>query len=533
MSTALSYSAGLPEPPLLEITIGELLRRTAAEHPAQTALIAGVHDPALRREWSYAELLAEAESLGQALLNHFEPGEHIAVWAPNIPEWIALEFAAAMAGLVLVTVNPSYQAAELKYVLNQSDSVALFMVGECRGNPMHEHWLSIQAECPAVRQCVLLTELGTFKANPQPRPWPTVTASDPCMIQYTSGTTGFPKGALLHHRGMVNNANTVANEFGIEECAVCMSTMPLFHTGGCVLAVLGQVSRAATQVLVETFDPGLVLELIETYGASTLTGVPTMLIALLEHPEINQRDLSSIMSVSSGGSTVPAALVERFERELGAPFCIVFGQTECSPVACLTRPSDSTSDKGDSLGRCMPHVENKIIDPITGETQPYGELGEFCTRGYHVMLGYYNMPEQTAATIDADGWLHTGDLCSMDERGYFKIEGRLKDMIIRGGENIYPREIEDLLFKHPDVAEVAVVGVPDERMGEEIAAFVRLNEGANSGQETLFSYLRERLSPQKTPKVWCSIDTFPLTGSGKIQKFRLRELWLRGEVRSL
>ena len=253
-----------------------------------------------------------------------------------------------------------------------------------------------------------------------------------------------------------------------------------------------------------------------------------MLIALLEHPDFRRRDLSSVKTVASGGATVPAELVRTLENELGAPFVIVYGQTECSPVACMTRPGDSIDDKANTLGQPMPNTELKIIDPQSGATQPIGVLGEICTRGYHVMHEYFDNPEATAAAIDEDGWLHTGDLGSMDERGYCRIEGRLKDMIIRGGENIYPREVEELLFRHPSVGDVAVVGVPDPRMGEEIAAFLRPAPGATLDRNALFAYLREHLSPQKTPRYWVEVAEYPLTGSGKIQKFELRRRWENG-----
>jgi len=253
-----------------------------------------------------------------------------------------------------------------------------------------------------------------------------------------------------------------------------------------------------------------------------------MLIAIIEHPTFAERDLSSIHTMTSGGATVPAALVQRFEESLGATFTIVFGQTECSPVASMTRPDDSLEDKAATLGGPMPHVEIKIVDPETGATVPHGELGEYCTRGYHVMLEYFDNPEATALTIDAEGWLHTGDLCSMDSRGYCKVEGRLKDMIIRGGENIYPRELEELLFKHPTVGNVAVVGLPDEHLGEVVGAFIRAAPGATPDRDELFACCREHLSPQKTPKHWYLVDEFPMTGSGKIQKFVLRQRWMEG-----
>jgi fatty-acyl-CoA synthase len=443
---------------------------------------------------------------------------------------VLVEFGAAMAGVILVTVNPSYQKEELAYVLNQSRSAGILVVPEFRGNRMIDSVNEVRADCPELREVIRFDEWEDFLASaPENQLLPEVQPMDPTMIQYTSGTTGFPKGALLHHKGLVNNGAHTLARMGMSDGDVFVTTMPLFHTGGCVICVMGCVANRATQVVVEAFEPGLVLELIESYRANSMVGVPTMLVAMMEHPTFVDRDLSSVRGLSSGGSTVPAALVERFEKELGAKFTIVFGQTECSPVASMTRPDDSIDDKANTLGGPMPHVEVKIIDPETGETLPCNANGEYCTRGYHIMHGYFEMEEATQNTIDSDGWLHTGDLCSMDERGYCKVEGRLKDMIIRGGENIYPRELEELLFQHPAVGEVAVVGLPDDRYGEVVGAFLRAAPGETPDREALFAYLREHLSPQKTPKHWFLLDEFPLTGSGKIQKFVLRDQWVKGQ----
>lgn len=525
-----SHATGPLEPAVRELTIGDALREAAADSPTQTAMICGSPDPALRREWTYAELLEESERAARALLARFSPGDRVAVWAPNIPQWVVMEYACGLAGVILVTVNPAYQPSELAYVLNQSGAAGVFLLPDFRGNPMLQHLESVRDECPTVREVVLLSEweafLGSGSADTE---LPALTADMACMIQYTSGTTGFPKGALLHHRGLVNNGAHVSSIMGMSRGSTYMGIMPLFHTGGCVLAVLGALAMRAKLVLVEMFEPGLTLELMETYRASGMLGVPTMLIAMIEHPSFPERDLTSVEAISSGGSTVPAELVRRLERELDAPFTIVFGQTECSPVACMTRPNDTPEDKANTLGQAMPGVEVKIVDVESNATQPVGELGEFCTRGYHVMLNYYENPEATAKAIDSDGWLHTGDLAKMDERGYCTIEGRLKDMIIRGGENIYPREIEELLFQHPSVGEVAVVGLPDARMGEEVGAFLRAAPGEPLDRNALFAYLREHLSPQKTPRHWFELEEFPLTGSGKIQKFALRENWVRGD----
>jgi fatty-acyl-CoA synthase len=536
MGNTESYALGPAIPPVRDITIGEALAEVAGKFPDEVALVAGVADPAERCQWTYAELYRQSQCVAKALLTRFEPGDRVAVWAPNIPEWVLLQYGSALAGMILVTVNPSFQADEVAYVLNQSRSAGIFLLTEFRGNPMLRHLESVQDKCPALREVIrfdedwlAFCESGAHSSAELPELSPT----DACMIQYTSGTTGFPKGALLHHRGLLNNGAHVADRMNVPEGGAYLGYMPLFHTGGCVLLVLGSLTRRCQLVLMEAFEPGLVLELAETYQARALGGVPTMLIAMIEHPDFAHRDLSSIKNINSGGSTVPAALVQRLEQTLGAAFTIVFGQTECSPVASMTRPDDSLEDKASTVGGPMPGVEVKIIDPATGETLPRHTLGEYCTRGYHVMHEYFDMPEATASTIDAEGWLHTGDLCSMDERGYCKVEGRLKDMIIRGGENIYPREIEELLFKHPSVGDVAVVGLPSERMGEEVGAFLRPAPGETIDKDGLFAYLREQLSPQKTPRYWFEVDEYPMTGSGKIQKFALRQQWQDGLHREI
>ncbi len=464
-----------------------------------------------------------------ALLARFSVGDHIAVWAQNIPEWEMLEFGVARSGMVLVTVNPGYQAAELRYVLNQSKATALFCVDSFRGNPMLATALEVQPDCPSLSDVIRFADWDAFlDSGDSSTELPDVAPSDAVMIQYTSGTTGFPKGALLHHRGLVNNATHFMHRMGVEEGNVYVTMMPLFHTAGSVMAVLGSVAHRCTQVLMDAFEPGLALELTEEYHANAMLGVPTMLIAMMEHERFAHTDLSALTAVCSGGALVPEQLVRTFERQLGAPFTIVFGQTECSPVATMTAPDDTIDDKSSTIGAPMPHVEVKIVDVATGETVPVGVVGELCTRGYHVMHCYFDMPEQSADTVDADGWLHTGDLAAMNDRGYCSVEGRLKDMIIRGGENIYPKELEELLFAHPSVGGVAVVGFPDDKWGETVAAFVRPAPGQTIDKAELFAYFRENLAPHKTPQHWFEIEDFPLTGSGKIQKFKLREQWQAG-----
>jgi fatty-acyl-CoA synthase len=517
------------------MTLGDLLREAADAAPDRLALIAGVPDPALRRQWTYAELYREARRTARALLSRFKPGERVAVWAQNIPEWVMLEFGAGMAGMVLVTVNPGFRAREVEYVLKQSRSAGVFVVHSFRANPMLETVRAVAPSCPELREIICFDDWDAFIAagDDETIALPAVRPGDPVMLQYTSGTTGFPKGAVLCHRGLLNNGADMAVRMGVDPGDVFITAMPLFHTGGCVCCVLGSVSRAATQVLLEVFEAGLMLEMLDTYRGNAMVGVPTMLIAMLEHPRFPSSDLSSIKAICSGGSTVPAPLVRRLEDKLGAPFTIVFGQTECSPVAAQTHTHDSVEDKANTIGLPLPNMETKIIDPATGETVPVGTIGEFCTRGYHVMLGYFEMPDATAAAIDSDGWLHTGDLCAMDARGYCTVEGRLKDMIIRGGENIYPRELEELLFRHPKVGEVAVIGVPHEKWGEEVAAFIRPVAGAVIDKDELTEYMRASLAPYKTPKHWIVVNGFPLTGSGKIQKFKLREAWIQGEFATI
>jgi fatty-acyl-CoA synthase len=517
----------LPADPMVsaDLTVGDLLRRAAGMYGDRVALVEGAPDPADRRRWTYSELLADAELTARALTRRFSPGEHIAVWAPNVPEWLLLEFGAALAGLVLVTVNPALKPEEVGYVLRRSNAAGLFLLREFRGNPMAQTADQLRGELPDLREVVELDRWEDFVAGVDPASeLPTVNPHQPAQIQFTSGTTGFPKGATLAHRSIVGNARLVTQRLQVRpEHPVWVNPMPLFHTGGCVLGALGALWLGATHVLPVQFDPALVLELVEAEAADLCSGVPTMLIALMDHPSRAERRLDTLDRVVAGGALVPAPLVERIEKELGVRFTNVFGQTECSPVATMVDPHDSLLDKATTVGRSLPHVETKVIDTATGETVGIGVTGEFCTRGFHVMIGYHGDPEATGATIDADGWLHTGDLCSMDERGYVTVEGRLKDMIIRGGENIYPREIENVLMAHPGIAGVAVVGLPDAYWGEVVAAFLMAHPGEAPTEAELRSWCGEHLARHKVPVRWEFVDAWPLTGSGKIQKFVLRD----------
>jgi fatty-acyl-CoA synthase len=489
-----------------------------------TALVEGVPDPAARRRWTYSELLDQSETVARALLGRFAPGERVAVWANNLPEWVLLEFGAALAGVTLVTVNPAYRSGELAYVLKQSRANGIFLVTQYRSNPMAATLEALRPELAELREAILFSEWDAFCSSGSPiERLPEVRPEDPAQIQYTSGTTGFPKGAVLHHRGITNNARLSAQRLSTSRDDVYINALPLFHTAGCVGMTLGPVQHLATHVLMPFFDPALQLALIESERGTRIGGVPTMLISLLEHPDFRRRDISSLRSAWSGGATVPPELVRRLVSTLGIPVLIAFAQTEASPTITLASPDDAPEDRATSLGRPLPQTEVKIVDPATGQVVPPGTVGELCTRGYLVMHGYNENPEATAVTIDPDGWLHTGDLGSMDERGYCYIEGRLKDMIIRGGENIYPREIEQLLFSHPKVADVAVVGLPDPKWGEQVAAFVRPAPCQQPTTEELFAFCRQHLSPHKTPRYWEFVESFPLTPSGKVQKFVLRD----------
>jgi fatty-acyl-CoA synthase len=510
--------------PILETTVGGVLRGAAEQSPDRVALIAGSPDPGGRRQWRYGELLAEAERAARALLTRFEPGEPVAVWAGNTPEWVLLEFAAGLAGLTLVMVNPANRAEELSHVLAHSRARGLFLAADHRGSSLPAILKQVRDRLPDLREVILLPEWGSFCASGgQDRPLPAVDPAAAAQILYTSGTTGRPKAAVLRHRGITNNARLAFEAAGVTPGETAVNPMPLFHIAGSTLLTLGIVASLGTHVLMPHFDPGLQLELIETYRSSMFGGVPTMLTALLAHPTLTRRDLSSLRYALSGGATVPAGLVRQVEAAFGIPFVITFAQTESSCSITMTRTSDAPAERAETLGRPLPQTEVRIADLSTGTTVAPGVTGEICTRGYLVMQGYLDDPAATGAAIDSDGWLHTGDVGSMDERGYCRIEGRIKEMIIRGGENIYPREIEAVLQGHRGVAEAAVIGVADRFWGEEVAAVIRPATQNPPTAAELTDFCRSRLAAFKVPSRWAFTDTFPLTASGKIRKDVLSE----------
>ena len=528
LSAGLAHFHGETTDPVIEGSVGDALRRAAAAWGARVALMDGIPDSRSPRQWTFIALLREAEQVAGAMLRHFRPHEHVAIWAPNSPQWALLEFAAALAGVTLVTVNPAYLASELEYVLIQSNAVGLFTVCEHRGRDLKAIAEAVRPMTPALRHIFVLGDWPALgEAVSSAAELPVVTADEIAQIQYTSGTTGFPKGALLTHRGLSNNARYFARQIGATQSDVWINPMPMFHTAGCGLVTLGALQTGGSHVMLPAYDPARMLELIETRKGTITLSVPTMLIGMLEHPDFALRDLSSWRLMALGGAPVSPELVRAAQNRVpSARAAIGFGQTEASPYITHTSPDDPVEDWISSVGRPLPHCEVKVVDTVSGDTLGIGVVGEICTRGYAVMEGYYGNPSATETAIDLDGWLHTGDLGSLDGRGFCRIEGRLKDMIIRGGENIYPREIEEMLFTHPAIADAAVVGVPDPKWGEIPVAFVRLAGETRPCEDDLVAFCRARLAPYKTPRHWCFVDRFPQTPSGKIKKFALRDQFL-------
>jgi len=526
-----SHFAASAHDPVLDTTVGGVLVERAAAAPNIEALVEADLAGRLRRRWTYAELLADARRLAAALLSRYRPGDRICVWAPNLPEWVILEYAAGLAGLTVVTANPAYQPRELRYVLEQSGAVGLFYVAEHRGNPMARIAAEVTADLAAVRELVDLEDpAALFAGDHAPAPPPSVGPLDPAQIQYTSGTTGFPKGVVLHHRGITNNARFSNAVIGLGSADTLINVMPLFHTAGCGLLTLGAVQFGARMIVVRAFDPDAVLDIIASERVSFLLGVPTMLVALLEAQAARARDVSSVRIAASGGAMVPPELVRRVREVFGCDFHIVYGQTEASCLLTIASCRDGApDDEIETVGQPIAQTDLSIRDPRTGAVLPIGAVGEICGRSYGRMLEYNDNPAATAAALDADGWLHTGDLGTMDARGRVRVTGRVKEMIIRGGENLFPAEIENILLEHPGVAEAAVVGVPDDRWGEIVVAFLRRAPSATLNKAALVAHCRAHLAPFKTPAHWAEVHDWPLTGSGKIQKFVLRERFVSGE----
>ncbi|MBI4693679.1 MAG: AMP-binding protein [Gammaproteobacteria bacterium] len=531
-----SYCPAVVDGPLEDMTVGEALRRAAADSPARPALTEITAAGVAGRRWTFGALLADAEALARVLLTRHAPGARIAIWAPNVPEWVLLELAAGLAGITIVTINPSFQPREVHFVLAQSQASALYLVPSHRGNPMRQIAESLAPELPGLETIVDLADREALYRPAGPLPGGALPAVDPlavAQIQYTSGTTGFPKGALLHHRGITNNARLHAARIGGRAGDTWLNFMPLFHTGGCAVQVLGALQTRGHLVLAAQFDAGLMIDAIERERVNLVLGVPTMIRGMLEMNARQPRDLTSVHTVIVGGAMVPPELVTKTREVFGCDFQIIYGQTETSPVLTCVWKDDSLDDITGTVGQAIPHTELSIRDPKTNETVPIGGIGEICARGYCTMHGYNDNPAATRAALDEQGWLHTGDLGTMDARGYVRVTGRLKEMIIRGGENLFPAEIENAMLEHPAIADCAVVGLPDPTWGEVVACFIRPAGHERPGMQELAAFCRERLSPQKTPARWIFVETWPTTASGKIQKFALQEGFARGEYEAL
>ncbi|HZU19562.1 MAG TPA: AMP-binding protein, partial [Candidatus Dormibacteraeota bacterium] len=463
-----------------------------------------------------------------------QSGDRVGIWAPNRFEWVLVQYATARMGAILVNINPAYKTAELEYALNQSGVSLLILAERFRQADYVAMLDEVRDRCPALRQALVLerdwaglladaervseADLAAREAELQ--------FDDPINIQYTSGTTGFPKGATLSHHNILNNGYFIGELLRYTERDRVCIPVPFYHCFGMVLGNLACTTHGAAMVVpAESFDPVATMETVQAERCTSLYGVPTMFIAELEHPRFSEFDFSSLRTGIMAGSPCPIEVMKKVQSAMNmTEVTICYGMTETSPVSTQSNVDDPLEKRVTTVGRVHPHVEIKIVDPTTGRIVPRGEPGELCSRGYLVMLGYWNDQAATAEAIDAARWMHTGDLATMDEDGYVNIVGRIKDMIIRGGENVYPREVEEFLYTHPDVADVQVIGVPDERYGEEVMAWVRPREGATLTGEQLAEYCRGRIATYKIPRYWKFVDAYPMTVTGKVQKFRMREM---------
>lgn len=510
----------------LEITLGDFLRAAARASGERIALVDGVADPALRRRWTYDRLLQEAEQLARALLGRFQPGDRIAICAPNSPEWVIAEFGVALAGMVLVPLNPGFLESELKMMLEECGATALIHADSWRGHDIAARAAKV---CETALPDLALLSLSDWDvllaSGTNGTALPAVNPRDLVILQFTSGTTGRPKGAMLHH-GSVNPPRSVATCCGLETHDVWLNSMPMYHIGGAVISLLATVSRRGTFVQMREWDPSVALELIESERCNGMLLVPTMVVGMLDHPSCAERDLSSVKFILTGAAPVPPALLDRVTNRVGCRMLNSFGQTESGGSTSNTRIGDGPEELAGTIGRALPNVEIEVRDPNTHAKLGPGEMGEMWFRGRQIMLGYYGRDEETRATIMPDGWLRSGDLVMMDKRGYISIAGRLKDMIIRGGVNIYPREVEDVLFDHSSVAQAAVIGLPDEKWGEIVVAVVQAADGRALDFHDLHQHCRARLAAFKVPVLWCLAKSLPLNPTGKIQKFTLID-WVR------
>jgi fatty-acyl-CoA synthase len=525
----LSYAHGACDQPLVGETIGENLERTVARVPGSDALVC-VHQDA---RYTYAELNDAVDRLARGMLAAgLQHGDRVGVWSPNRSEWTLVQFATAKIGVILVNINPSYRVNELEYALSQSGCRWLFAAQECRGADYVAMVQAARRSLLSLERAIYfgttawaeLAEGGSTEELLRAR-MAELDFDDPINIQYTSGTTGFPKGATLSHHNILNNGYFTARLLSYTDADRVCIPVPLYHCFGMVIGNLAATSHGACMVYpADTFDAEATLRACAQERCTSLYGVPTMFIAELQHPRFREFDLSSLRTGIMAGSPCPIEVMKRVSADMGIDeISIAFGMTETSPVTTQVRRDDTLEHRCGTVGEVMPHTEIKIVDPATGRTQPRGEPGEFLARGYAVMRGYWNEPERTAEAIDARRWMHTGDLATMDEDGYVRIVGRIKDMIIRGGENIYPREIEEFLYTHAEIADVQVIGVPDERYGEELLALVIVREGGVLTEDGVRDFCRDRIAHFKIPRYVKFVESFPMTVTGKVQKFKMRE----------
>jgi fatty-acyl-CoA synthase len=529
--TAPSYRSGTSDLPLLGETIGQTLERVAAAHGEREALV----DLPSARRWTYAELDAEVGRVARGLLHlGLDKGDRAAIWAPNYPEWVLMQYATAKVGVILVNVNPAYRSHELAYVLEQSGARLLVSAIAHKTSDYRAMVEEVRDRCPALEHVVWIGDAtwDALTAGAEQVPAEALTEraaqlsfDDPINIQYTSGTTGFPKGATLSHHNILNNGLFVGELCGYTEADRICVPVPFYHCFGMVMGNLGALTHGSCVVIpAPSFEPVATLTAVADERCTSLYGVPTMFIAEMAAEGFADYDVSSLRTGIMAGSPCPVEVMKRVISEMGmTEVMICYGMTETSPVSSQTRADDDLERRVSTVGRVHPHLEIKIIDPATGLTVPEGTPGELCTRGYSVMLGYWEQPDKTAEAIDAARWMHTGDLATMDSAGYVRIVGRIKDLVIRGGENIYPREIEEFLYTHPDVADVQVVGVPDPKYGEEVLAAVRLRAGASISEEELREFCRGKVAHYKVPRYVRFVDEFPMTVTGKVQKYKMRE----------
>jgi len=545
----LSYFKGADQPPLIDATIGDFIEDVATRFPQREALVVRHQDI----RWTWGEYLCEIDRLARGLLAlGIQPGDRVGIWAPNGYEWCLTQFATARIGAILVCINPAYRVFELEYALNKSGCRAIIAAEQFKSSRYLEMLARLapelsdcepgrlsSAKLPQLEIVVRMgkgmtpgmfnfTDVCRMGSEPEKvamyRIQQSLSSQDVINIQFTSGTTGNPKGAALTHHNILNNANQVAAGMRLTERDRLCIPVPMYHCFGMVLGKLACVARGAAAVFPGVaFEPGAVLATVEAERCTALHGVPTMFIAELEHPDFNRFDLTSLRTGIMAGAPCPVEVMKKvISRMHMSEVLIAYGQTECSPVNHMTLADDPLEKRVETVGRAGPHLEIKIVDEH-GAIVPVGEKGDICARGYAVMQGYWEDPERTADTVDAEGWLHSGDLGVMDAEGYVSVVGRLKDMIIRGGENIYPREIEEFLFTHPDIQDAKVVGVPDPKYGEEVCAWVQLRDGAELTEEDIRAFCKEHIAYFKVPRYIRLVEEFPMTVTGKVQKFKMRK----------